>query len=127
MANFGWSLPPGVSRLPGEDVEEHPSVELLENLVELCPAIDDLPDAQHDAFVVHITAVIDQAYSNGYNQGAADAGIARAEEKIDAKCPHEQIEFADSEILAGDLIIHVICRTCGRSGASAINTEEVQW
>jgi hypothetical protein len=55
--------------------------------------------------------------------------LASAEKKEDeqAACLHTEVEFASAEIKTRDLIIHVNCRACGRSGSRLIETDEVSW
>jgi len=41
------------------------------------------------------------------------------------KCDHTEFEFSRCEVDGGDLIFHVNCCACGRSGSVIITSEDV--
>jgi hypothetical protein len=78
---FGWSLPPGVTTLPGESADEQAAEALADAiviaLVESKLIEADATSVEIDRAIELLMELVDKAYGDGYRAGQADEAMAR--------------------------------------------------
>lgn len=84
-----------------------------------------------------IAEATDWAKAGAMDWAQVVAEVQRAAEELGERgelvdrlsgCLHEELEFSGSvEFESGDLVFHVNCRACGRSGSTTVTNKDVLW
>lgn len=86
MSKFGWSLPPGCTTLPGEELDAQQAEAMVERLYEtVAPLRPEAPtplyEQLEDEVVTALEKIITEVYAEGRTDALADEAMAREAEE----------------------------------------------